>query len=178
MPALRHVFHAFLMMGFVMIGCSDDDSGSSPTDSSGENNEESLTYTGTTGFIVDGDGFDRVSVDMSESSSRQSTLFFNTSTSVSMSGTYNGKDASLRFELGSGKDPGTYTWDSDSGSLSLTISLELEDKRYRLGKGTLILESVGAVGEAITGSIEGTLEEQFEDTPLKFHSRFSATRAE
>jgi hypothetical protein len=168
----------------LVVGCKSDPASSTtdPTANNSNNNATDNTqqYTGTNGFVINGNGMNNVTFNADSVRAQSGTLSFITSTSVFLYGTLNGQPVHLEVNANGQATTGTFNWDGNalaSGFADIFINGSIDDG-YKNGVGSTTITRLGAVGELVEGSFSGTLKLVSDGTKtVKVNGKFSARRS-
>ncbi len=157
-----------LGLSLTTFGCDDDDAG-----------DNGLSFSGSNGFMIDGDGLSRVSVNCSNNSgttTESSAIGFTVyATVVELNGEHEGYDVEVSIEFSS-QTGALGTGEKQAGvsaSGSLLVSVIIDGKTYRSKNGFAdgeVTVNYTNVGDRLQGSYEGTL--QNGDASVKVFGKF------
>ena len=182
MNRITSLLLSFLAASFILTGCSDDN----PADDGSDNNNDGdptadiIDYTGTSGFVLNGEDYSNVVIDSKGTViAAQTTPFLQTNVQITgkIEGT-TGIQLTIRF---SDTTAGTYDVQNASvgGQLDDLIDVVIGgdiDNSYVSTGGTITVTEYGAVGETVAGTFIATLKHAGSDRTIAVKGAFSALR--
>jgi hypothetical protein len=163
-----------LVLILAAIGCKDDPASSTTNGTT--------TFSGTNGFVINGDSLSNVVVTADSASGTSSAIFFINSTYVKLYGHLNNEPVVVKLNVLDQGTTGTFNWTTSTGNVNVDANIEIDDsfsRGYSAVSGKTIITKLGAVGETIEGSFSGTMKNKEKPTvTVEVNGKFSAIRRE